>query len=98
MTFLRAFGSAAIVLRGDADIVRFAAAEMVVFPADCFRRFAHRALCAVAIFRREAADMIRFGRVDSWDAPVPFKDSIPEIAWSNFSISIWALLRLSRSS
>jgi hypothetical protein len=40
---------------------------------------AHRAFCASAILRREAADMIRVGRLDSWTAPVPFKDSIPEI-------------------
>ena len=41
-----------------ADLVVFAAA-----PAGCdpFRAFAHRAFCAIAIFRREAADMIRFG-------------------------------------
>ena len=74
---------------------------MVVFSADtdcdCFRMLAHRAFCANAIFRREAADMIRVGRLDSW-TPVPLRDSIPEIIWSNFSISICALLRFSRSS
>jgi hypothetical protein len=47
--------------------------------SDCFRMLAHRAFCASAILRREAADMIRVGRLDSWTAPVPFKDSIPEI-------------------
>jgi len=31
---------------------------------------AHRAFCASAIFRREAAEMIRVGRLDSW-IPVP---------------------------
>jgi hypothetical protein len=52
---------------------------------------AHRAFCASAIFRREAADMIRFGWVALLDtARVPFKDSIPAMIWSNLSISIWA--------
>ena len=47
---------------------------------DFFRRLAHRAFCARAIFRREAADIIRVGRTDLLDAaPVPFNDSIPEI-------------------
>jgi hypothetical protein len=47
---------------------------------DCFRTLAHRAFCASAIFRREAMDMIRFGwGVLLGAAPVPFKDSIPEI-------------------
>jgi len=77
-------------------MVRFAGAERVVFPTsigcDCFLTLAHRAFCANAIFRREAADMIRVGRLDSW-TPVPLRDSIPEIIWSNFSISICALLR-----
>jgi hypothetical protein len=63
-------------------MVRFAGAETVVFPTnmgcDCFRMLAHRAFCASAIFRREAADMIRVDRLDSW-TPVPFKDSMPEI-------------------
>ena len=46
----------------------------MVFPTnvccDCFRMLAHRAFCAGAIFRREAADITRVGRFDSW-APVP---------------------------
>jgi hypothetical protein len=42
--------------------------------------FIHRALCACAIFRREAADMIRFGAIVSRDFPTPFNDSITEIA------------------
>jgi hypothetical protein len=88
--------------RGDADMVRFAGAETAVFRAsigcDCFRMLAHRAFCANAILRREAADMIRVGRLTSWTAPVPLRDSIPEIIWSSFSISICAWLRFSRSS
>jgi hypothetical protein len=45
-----------------------------------FRMLAHRAFCARAIFRREAADIIRFGWAVLLDAaPVPFNDSIPEI-------------------
>ena len=74
----------------------------MVFPADtdcdCFRNPAHRAFCARAIFRREAADMIRFGSLVSPVFPEPFKDSIPEIIWSNFSSSICVRLRFSRSS
>jgi len=83
-------------------MVRLAGAELVVFPADidCTRplTLAHRARCACAIFRREAADIIRVGRVDLRDTPAPFKDSITEIAWSNFSTSICARLRSLRSS
>jgi hypothetical protein len=64
-------------------MVRFAGMGMLVFPisigCDSFRMLAHRAFCAKAIFRREAADIIRAGRLGSWDVPVPFKDSIPEI-------------------
>jgi hypothetical protein len=58
-------------------MVRFAGATLADTDGDCFRMLAHRAFCACAIFRREAADMIRVGRLDSW-TPVPFKDSIPE--------------------
>lgn len=82
-------------------MVRFAGAEIDFLSdtdCDCFR-LAHRALCARAIFRREAADTIRFGwavLLDTGDDP--FKDSIPEIIWSNLSISICAWLRFSRSS
>ena len=76
---------------------------MAVFPADadrdCFRMFAHRAFCAKAIFRRDAADTTRVGWVPLWwDVSVPFKDSIPEITWFNFSTSICARWRFSRSS
>jgi hypothetical protein len=42
--------------------------------------FAHRAFCASAIFRREAADITRFGRLVSPVVPLPLKDSIAEIA------------------
>jgi hypothetical protein len=47
---------------------RFTGADVVVFVApapgcDPFLTFAHLACCAAAIFRREAAEMIRFGRV-----------------------------------
>src|SRR6266853_2039048 len=104
----RAFCVAAIFLRAAADMVRFAGAELVVFATatagcDCFRTLAHRFLCASAILRREAAEIIRLGWVTLLDtaepfADDPFKDSIPEIIWSNFSISICALLRFSRSS
>jgi hypothetical protein len=63
-------------------MVRLAGAEPVAAFAGCdlFRAFAHRARCACAIFRREAADTIRVGRFAFRDAPVPFKDSITEIA------------------
>lgn len=80
--------AAAIFLREAADMVRLAGAGMDVFPADTgsnfLRRFAHRAFCASAIFRREANDIIRLGwavlvDTESWDTPVPFKDSIPEM-------------------
>jgi len=59
---------------------------------DFFLRLAHRAFCASAILRRDAADIIRFGRVVVLGiaAPIPFKDSIPEINWSNLSISTCA--------
>jgi hypothetical protein len=90
----RAFCAAAIFLRADADMVRLGAepVDFATAPTGCefFRRPAHRALCARAIFRREAADIIRFGWVALPDAPVPFKDSIPKIIWSNLSISTCA--------
>lgn len=83
-------------------MVRLAGAELDVFPAnadcDCLRMPAHRAFCARAIFRREAADTIRVGWFDLRDAPVPFKDSIAEIAWFNFSNRNCVALRSSRSS
>lgn len=77
-------------------MVRFAGTETSI-GCDCFRMLAQRAFCANAIFRREAADMIRVGRLDSW-TPVPFKDSIPEIIWSSLSISACDRPRFSRSS
>jgi hypothetical protein len=72
-------------------MVRLAGAEPVDFAivttgCDFFRILAQRAFCASAILRREAADMIRFGRPDLVDTrDDPFKDSIPEITWSNLS-------------
>lgn len=97
--------AAAIFRRADADIMRFAGAEPVDFATtaigcDFFRILAHRAFCASAIFRREASDINRFGWIAllGTAAPVPFKDSIPEIIWFNLSISICARLRFSRSS
>src|SRR6266568_8678953 len=66
---------------------RLAGAEPATAFAGCdpFRAFAHLAFCARAIFRREAADIIRFGWFVFRDIPVPFNDSITVIAWSNFS-------------
>jgi len=66
-------------------MVRFTGAESVGFAtgtAGCnsFRALAHLALCACAIFRREAADMIRVGWFAFRDVPEPFNDSITEIA------------------
>ena len=66
-------------------MVRLAGAVLVVFAApaagcDPFRAFAHRARCARAIFRREAAEIIRFGWSVFRDVPEPFNDSITEIA------------------
>jgi hypothetical protein len=66
-------------------MVRFAGAEPVLFAAvttgcDSFLALAHLAFCACAIFRREAANMIRVGRFSVRDAPEPFNDSITEIA------------------
>jgi hypothetical protein len=83
--------------------VRLAGAEPVFATTsagfDFLRILAHRAFCARAILRREAADIIRVGRPDSVDtADDPLKDSIPEITWSNLSISTCVRLRFSRSS
>lgn len=47
---------------------------------DPLRALAHLAFCACAIFRREAADMIRVGCFAFLDVPEPFNDSITEIA------------------
>jgi hypothetical protein len=61
----RARCAAATLLRTDTDMVRFTVADPVVFAAaaECepFRARAHLAFCASAIFRREAADIVRFG-------------------------------------
>ena len=66
-------------------MVRFTGVEPVVFAAAAtgfgpLRIFAHLAFCASAIFRREAAEIIRFGWVVVRDVPEPFNDSITEIA------------------
>jgi hypothetical protein len=81
----RARCAAAIFLRADADMVRFTGAGPVVLVApsagcDPLPALAHLALCACAIFRREASDTMRVGRFAFRDTPVPFKDSITEIA------------------
>ena len=96
----RARAAPAILFLPAADMVRLAGADAVLatnFGPDCFRTLAHRAFCAKLILLRADADRVRFG----WalpDAPVPFNDSIPEIIWSNLSISICAWLRFLRSS
>ena len=85
--------NAEIFLRAAADMVRFTGAEPDVFVApittgcDSFRTLAHRALCASAIFRREAADTIRVGADVTpvgWlvvrDGPEPFNDTSSDIA------------------
>src|SRR6266853_4431314 len=92
----RAFCVAAIFLRAAADMVRLAGVAPVAFATaaagcDCLRTLAHRAFCASAILRREAAEIIRVGWLDLCNAPIWFKDSIANIIWSNFSISIRAL-------
>jgi hypothetical protein len=106
----RALWNAAIFLRADGDIVCLTGAETDVFFAattgsDSFRIFAHRACCAKAIRRREAAlmtldgaDTVRVGWVACRDVPVPFSDSMTEIAWSKFSTRNCACLRSARSS
>jgi hypothetical protein len=65
--------------------VRLAGTDPLVFAAaatgcDPFRTFIHLAFCACAIFRREAADITRFGWFVFRDVPEPFNDSITEIA------------------
>jgi hypothetical protein len=57
-------------------MVRFAGAEP---DCDPFLKLAHRARCASAIFCREAADTVWVFWFDFCEAPIPFKDSIPEI-------------------
>lgn len=85
--------------------MRLAGTGLVFFPTDigceCPRTFAHRAFCAKLILLRAEADMVRLaGEVVLLDtaAPVPFKDSIPEIIWFNFSNRNCVALRSLRSS
>ena len=66
-----------IKLQTDAAIFLRAAADMVRF--DSFRTLAHLALCARAILRREAADIIRVGWFAFPNVPEPFSDSITVI-------------------
>jgi hypothetical protein len=58
------------------------AAALLAVSMGCgpFRARAHLALCASAIFRRDAADMILVGTFAVFDVPVPFSDSSTEIA------------------
>jgi len=83
-------------------MVRFTGAEPVVFAVatgfDSLRAFAHLALCARAILRREAADIIRVGWFAFRVLAEPFNDSITEIAWSKFCTRACACLRSARSS
>jgi hypothetical protein len=81
----RARCAAAIFFRAAADMLCLDEAEFAIFIAvtagfDSFRTLAHLAFCACAIFRRDAADMIRFGWVAFPVLPLPFNDSITEIA------------------
>jgi hypothetical protein len=84
-----------------AEILCLAGAELG-FPTDtdcdCFRTLAHRAFCASAILRREAADIIRFGWLVCPAVPAPFRDSTPEIISFNFSKLNCVALRSLRSS
>ena len=90
----RAFCNKLIFLRADGDMVRLGFTEVVLLFA-----LAHRAFCAKLIRLRAEADMVWcLGWVVLLELPVPFNDSIPAIIWSNFSISICAWLRFSRSS
>ena len=98
----RARWNAAIFLRAAADIVCFTGVEAIGFAiattgCDPFLALAHLALCARAILRREAADMIRVGWFACPNVPEPFSDSITKIAWSNFSTCNCACLRSARS-
>jgi hypothetical protein len=67
-------------------MVRFSGAEPATTGRDAFRMPAHLAFCASAIFRRDAAEIIRFGWVvlPGVAATIPLKDSMPEIISSNF--------------
>jgi hypothetical protein len=64
--------------------VRFTGAEAVVLASaigcDLARAFAHLALWACAILRRDAADIIRVGCFVVRVVAEPFNDSITEIA------------------
>jgi hypothetical protein len=87
----RARCATAILRRAAADIVCFAGAVLIPFPAaacDSFLTFAHLALCAAAIRFRAAAEMARPGRALFWAGIEPFcptKSSMTEIADCNFS-------------
>jgi hypothetical protein len=81
----RARWNAAIFLRAAADMVRLTGTEPVVLVVtnagcDSFRTRCHLALCARAILRREAFDIIRIGWFAFPNVPDPFSDSITEIA------------------
>jgi hypothetical protein len=83
-------------------MVRLTFAEAVVFVApfaefDFSRVLSHLAFCAFAIFRREAADIIRFGWLELLGGSVPFNDSKTEIASSNFSTCNCVSRRSARS-
>ena len=79
-------------------MMRFTGVEAVGFAAgDSLRNFAHRAFWARAIFRLEAADIIRVGWVACPVGTEPFNDSIAEIALSNFSTCDCASRRSARS-
>jgi len=74
--------AAAILFLPAADMTRFTGAESDTAFSGCdpFPALAHLAFCANAIFRREAAEIIRFGWFAFRDTPEPFKDSITDIA------------------
>jgi hypothetical protein len=82
-------------------MVRFTGAGPVVFAiatgCDPFLALPHLALCPRAILRRDAADIARVGWLAWWTVPVPFNDSMTEIAWSMLSTRACACLRSIRS-
>jgi hypothetical protein len=94
--------AAAIFLRADADIMRFAGVEFVLFAkaigCDVARTFAPLAFCACPILRRDAADITRPDWFACSIVAEPFNDSMTEIAWSKFSTRNCACLRSARSS
>jgi hypothetical protein len=100
----RARVASAILFLPAADNLRLAGAApgFAITATGCefFRRPAHRAFCANAILRRDAADTVRIGWAVLLGVAVyiSFKDSISEITRSNLSISACAWLRLARSS